>query len=52
MESVESGSSPSLGIYTQLLVLPLSGPFATAPEAGIGLVVMAGKSEATRRNSG
>lgn len=32
--------------------LLLSGPFATAPEAGISLVTMARKSEATWRNSG
>jgi hypothetical protein len=33
-------------------LLPFPGSFVTASEAGISLVTMAGKSEATRRHSG
>lgn len=43
--------SLSLGIHSDICLI-LSGPLATAPEAGISLVTVAGKSEATRRDPG
>lgn len=54
MESLYPGFSiaPHQEFILDFRFLPLSGPFAAAPEAGISLVAVAGKSEATRRNSG